>query len=889
VKESRIMNATQIALVQDSFAKVQPTAQATAELFYKNLFEIDPQLKTLFKGDMQQQGEKLMGMVASAVAGLGDMDALTPVLQALGQRHAGYGVKPADYTHVGEALILTLEQGLGRAFTKRVREAWVAVYAELSRTMIDAVPAVRKSAVKPAAQKPAAAKAASGKAATAAPTVKARPPARDDSTRRLAAALARMTEQHAAGWVDEVIPVGDFTGDCAVIAQGINDLVAAHIAVKMKVVDVLTHYGRGDFSVEMDRLPGKKAVITEAIDAVRDGFMEATLEARVSMRIKGALDVAQTNVMVADAKYNIAYVNDSLREMFAEAEADIKKDVPAFDAAHILGMNIDRFHKNPAHQRGLLDSLRNAHKTRLKLGGRTFSLTVSPIYDAADVRQGTVVEWKDLSAELAAHEQEQNRAAETLRIKNALDICSTNVMIANSDRQIIYMNDSVSEMLQSNEQELRKALPHFDAHRLLGANIDVFHRNPAHQQNMLANLRETYKTEIKVGGVSFGLIASPIFSDAGERVGTVVEWKDRTQEVAVENEMAEVIQGAAEGNFANRLDLSDKSGFFKQLCEGINILMDNASEIVSQVRDTTDTINTAAQEISSGNSDLSRRTEEQAASLEETASSMEELTSTVKQNADNAKQANQLAISASDIAVKGGDVVSKVVSTMGDINESSKKIADIISVIDGIAFQTNILALNAAVEAARAGEQGRGFAVVASEVRNLAQRSAAAAKEIKTLIENSVGKVEMGAKLVDQAGQTMEEVVNSIRRVTDIMSEITAASMEQSEGIEQVNQAITQMDNVTQQNAALVEQAAAAAESLEEQAQSLQTLVGKYQIAGDEPEMVGRRVVAHMPRNSRAIPEKTPQRSARTPMQASTGKPRKQAMGGVDDGEWEEF
>ncbi len=256
-------------------------------------------------------------------------------------------------------------------------------------------------------------------------------------------------------------------------------------------------------------------------------------------------------------------------------------------------------------------------------------------------------------------------------------------------------------------------------------------------------------------------------------------------------------------------------------------------KIVGQVRSGTDTIATASNQIAAGNLDLSSRTEEQASSLEETASSMEELTSTVKQNADNARQANVLAVSASEVAVKGGSVVSEVVTTMASINESSKKIVDIIGVIDGIAFQTNILALNAAVEAARAGEQGRGFAVVAAEVRNLAQRSAAAAKEIKTLINDSVEKVDAGGKLVDQAGVTMADIVQSITRVTDIMSEIASASMEQTMGIEQINSAISQMDEVTQQNAALVEEAAAAAGSLQEQAATLAEVVSIFKVGHD--------------------------------------------------------
>jgi methyl-accepting chemotaxis protein len=285
----------------------------------------------------------------------------------------------------------------------------------------------------------------------------------------------------------------------------------------------------------------------------------------------------------------------------------------------------------------------------------------------------------------------------------------------------------------------------------------------------------------------------------------------------------------ASGDLTSNIEITsnDELG---TLLTSFKVMQGSILGLIGEIKASTDTISTASKQIAAGNNDLSQRTEEQASSLEETASSMEELTSTVRQNTENAKQANQLAISASDVAGKGGDVVSKVVVTMDSINESSRKIVDIISVIDGIAFQTNILALNAAVEAARAGEQGRGFAVVAGEVRNLAQRSAAAAKEIKALIGDSVEKVEGGSKLVAQAGQTMEEIVISIRRVTDIVSEITAASVEQSQGIEQVNAAITQMDDVTQQNAALVEEAAAAAESMEEQAQILSASVANFKV-----------------------------------------------------------
>jgi methyl-accepting chemotaxis protein len=295
---------------------------------------------------------------------------------------------------------------------------------------------------------------------------------------------------------------------------------------------------------------------------------------------------------------------------------------------------------------------------------------------------------------------------------------------------------------------------------------------------------------------------------------------------------SKIATSIAEGDLSIAIDTksSDRGSLLSEMKQMRNSLVD----IVSQVRRGTQTITTASREIAAGNTDLSSRTELQASSLEKTASAMEELTSTVKQNADNAREANQLAATASDVARKGGEVVSQVVGTMGEINSSASKIADIIGVIDGIAFQTNILALNAAVEAARAGEQGRGFAVVASEVRNLAQRSAAAAKEIKTLIGDSVEKIGRGSKLVGQAGVTMDEVVDSVKRVTNIMSEIANASAEQSAGIEQVNLSIIEMDGMTQQNAALVEQAAAAFQSLQDQAAELQRVVSIFKLEGEE-------------------------------------------------------
>jgi methyl-accepting chemotaxis protein len=488
-----------------------------------------------------------------------------------------------------------------------------------------------------------------------------------DAINAFVTGLDVMTQKHAEGWVKEQLDVSTFSGIYAKMAHEVNELIQSHIAINRKLLGIVTQYAKGDFSIDMDILPGETIAITETMSSAKKTFLD---------------------------------INNEIRML---AEAGAKGDFSKRSDA-------DRF-----------------------------------------------------------------------------------------------------------EFMFREILTNFN------------------------NLMETCE-------VGF-------------------------------NDVLRVANALSQGDLTQSID-KDYPGTFGEAIVGMNNIVENLKGLVGDIKDSTDSINTAAQEIAAGNNDLSHRTEEQAASLEQTAASMDELTSAVQHNAANAQHANQLAVDASNIAGKGVDVVGQVVTTMNDINESSRKIGDIISVIDDIAFQTNILALNAAVEAARAGEQGRGFAVVAIEVRNLAQRAATAAGEIKGLINDSVDKVSGGSKLVTQAGQTMEEIVNSIRGVTEMMAEITAASFEQSSGIEQVNQAIAQMDEVTQQNAALVEQAAAAAESLEEQARNLSVTVGGFKVAGN----------SHGSSSSfHAIPAQKETTLARTDVGKNLSVSRKPLLQPADNDGWEEF
>ncbi|GAB5499124.1 MAG: methyl-accepting chemotaxis protein [Pseudohongiellaceae bacterium] len=595
--------------------------------------------------------------------------------------------------------------------------------------------------------------------------------------------------------------------------------------------------------------------------------------------------------MIADENNIIVKMNPSCMKLMRAAQQDIKEMLPHFDAQNLIGQCIDVFHKRPEHQQGMLAAMDSTTSTEITIGRRVLGAVVSPMFDEQRKRIGTVVEWSDVTAEKArekaeadADAKEKLMLAEMARVKSALDSTTTNVMITNSENIIVYCNHSVMAMLREYHEQLRQELPNFDPDQVVGSSVDIFHKNPSHQQRMLADLHSTMRTVIQVAGLSFSLVINPVKNEEGQRVGTVLEWINLKQEILFEESVNAVIAKAIDGDLESRINIrNDFSDWIRNAAVNINALLDSFSSVMNDVNSTmgklaqgqltekmtgdhkgqfgelqsnvntsieqlvsvvndiaaaSGSVQQASVEITNGNNDLSKRTEQQAASLEETSSAMEEITATVQQNAENSIQANTLARGARETAENGGTVVGQAVEAMQAISESSKKINDIIGVIDEIAFQTNLLALNAAVEAARAGDQGRGFAVVADEVRSLAGRSAKAAKEIKDLIKDSGVKVSEGSELVNRSGETLEEIVTAVKKVNDIVAEIATASDEQSTGLSEISRAIGEMDSMTQQNAALVEEAAAASESMSSQANNLEQLISFFNTGTDRSRLL---------------------------------------------------
>lgn len=687
---------------------------------------------------------------------------------------------------------------------------------------------------------------------------------------------------------------------------------------------------------------GGRAKAAGRLIAFADDVTETLRIQGEAARLRGAVDSAQTAIMMVDRDFIVTYVNGSTRALLQQHEEEFRSVWPDFRADDILGTCIDRFHKDPGHQRRMLtDPARLPHRTDISVGRLRFSLTVSAQFDLEGNYIGNTLEWADVT-------ELRRREDENTRLQAAVDGAQTAIMMVDRDFIVTYVNEETRALLSRHEETFRQVWPDFSADAIIGTCIDRFHKDPSHQRRMLDDPRRLpHRTDIKIGDLRFSLTVSAQMDPSGNYVGNTLEWADVTEmrknedlnayfrsqieaisrsqsmitfdldgivvdvndnfctvtgyareevvgqhhrmfvlpeeaqghayaqfwerlrrgeyvsgefkrlgkggrpiwiqgsynailgadgkpmrvvkfandvtgrKSAVE-QVTEILQLMAEGDLTPRID-EPLEGEFETIRKNVNSMLDRFGNTVSQILTSAEEVASAAAQISSGTADLSQRTETQAANLQETAASMEQLSTTVKQNAENAQYANEVSGKAQVAATEGGDIVAQAVEAMARISQSSTKIAEITSVIDGIAFQTNLLALNAAVEAARAGDAGRGFAVVATEVRNLAQRSAEAAKDITGLINESSAQVRDGVDLVNRTGMSLKEIVQSIKHVSDTVSQIAEASQEQSAGIEGINTAISQMDEMTQQNAALVEENAAAAGTLQDQAAGMNT------------------------------------------------------------------
>ncbi|WP_269471118.1 methyl-accepting chemotaxis protein [Sulfuriflexus mobilis] len=914
-----------VETLESSFAALAPQADDLVKRFYEELFERYPAVKPLFKNTTPaKQRKKLVAALALLVNNLRKPDELVPVLQQMGARHEGYGAEPDHYTAVADTLLDVMAEFAGELWTTEVKNAWHTALTTVATTMLNAYGtpedtemASTSAAVTNDQQQLTRMQSAIDGAMTAIMMVD-----RDlviTYANQATINLLKKNEEelrrvYPGFSADKIMGacIDGFHKNPAHQRQLLSDPNNLPFQTDIQVGPLV-------FSLNVTaQISSNGEYIGNSLEWADVTDLRAR-ETEVA-RLQGTVDGAMTAIMMIDRDLVVTYANDATLKLLRKYETELKGLYPGFSVNGLVGSCIDMFHKNPAHQRGLLSDPSNLpFSTDIQVGPLTFNINATAIMDQNGSYVGNALEWSDVT-------ETRKKELEVARLQSAVDGAEANLMLCDEDLNITFANPAVVQMLRNRQTELRQIWPGLNVDNLIGTCIDGFHKNPAHQRALLSDASRLPATaEIKVGDLEFRVNATMITGPNGEYMGNMVQWNDITEQKDAERQIQDLIDSASNGILDNRIEHSEYSGFMKNLGEGINSLMDsvveplqggmavmetlsrgdltqkmegdfqgdfaslrdsvnstvdNLVDIVGKIRESGTNIAGASTEIAQGNSDLSQRTEEQASSLEETASSMEELTSTVKQNADNARQANQLAAGARDQAEKGGSVVGDAISAMSEINSASKKIADIIGVIDEIAFQTNLLALNAAVEAARAGEQGRGFAVVASEVRNLAQRSAGAAKEIKALINDSVEKVDDGSRLVNESGQTLGEIVEAVKKVSDIIAEIAAASQEQSSGIEQVNKAIMQMDEVTQQNAALVEEAAAASESLDEQARGLDQLMTFFRV--DENESVERRAPRTAPAAPAARrPAARPAAAARRPAAASSAP--------VDDSEWEEF
>lgn len=862
----------QVELLEQSFAALAPHSEELVERFYTKLFSRHPAVLPLFANvDMAQQKKHLRNGLVLVVENLRRPEKLVPALTAMGQRHQDYGVEPAQYEVVATTMLDVMAELAGDLWTDEIQTAWHQAFELIAQTMLDAYANKESEKMVP-------------------PEAVAADPLADEAINNLdsalfdALAVPAFTVDDKAKVLSWNVAMEELTGKEADQMLGKKAWTAFFTKKQANPVDaalISEEIEEDEISITHAQT-GETATANFKVVPVHDDDGEvlgaaATLangagggESEEALRLRSAVDGSATAVMMVDRDLIITYANPATVKLANDNIDEFRSVFPGFSADKLIGTCIDEFHKNPSHQRRILEDLRNLpHQADISIGNLTFALNITAMLDAEDNYIGNTLEWSNVTNERA----EASRAASLFSM---IEGASAYFMMCDRDLRITYLNPSLRQMLTQYQNDLRQLFPSFDLDKLIGVCIDDFHKNPSNQRRLLEDLNNMpYTTEINVGGLEFGLTLTALRDAEGEHIGNAVEWQDLNARASYRNEVNELLEQCRVGNLSYRADMdkldevyspmmegiheivqaivapvqeaagvleqvadrdltvritSDYQGDHARIKDALNTAATNLDEGLAQVSMATDQVSSASGEISSGSQTLAQGASEQASSLEEVGSNLEEVGSMTKQNAANAQEARSLTEGARTSTQAGVESMGNLSQAVDKIKASADETAKIIKTIDEIAFQTNLLALNAAVEAARAGDAGKGFAVVAEEVRNLAMRSAEAAKNTASMIEESVANAESGVTLNQEVIKNLEDINDQVEKVNAVMDEIATSSDQQSQALDQITTGVDQMNKVTQQNAANSEESASAAEELSSQAAEMQSLVSSFKL-----------------------------------------------------------